>query len=158
MRSLSRETYRNRIRNRNLCHELTTAMIERYGLIAVEDLNIGNMTRSARGTLESPGRNVSQKRGLNRSILEQTWGLILQQLTYKAEWAGRELLLVDPRGTSQRCSSCGIVDADNRDGQKYKCAYCGLEIDADLNAAINILDRALGRGNLGPGITARKIA
>ena len=87
---------------------LTTDLVRRFGLIAVEDLAIRNMTRSAAGTIENPGTGVAQKRGLNRSITEQTWGLIRSQLAYKAEWAGRELVVVDPKFTSQRCSELRI--------------------------------------------------
>ena len=74
-----------------------------------------------------------------RSELEQTWGLIRQQLTYKAEWAGRELVAVDPRNTSQTCSECGMVDAGSRRGKQFSCTSCGFEGDADVNAAVNIL-------------------
>ena len=158
VRSLSRETYRNRVRNRNACHEVTSALIRRYGKIAMEDLSIDSMTRSARGTEEDPGRNVAAKSGLNRSILEQTWGMIRHQLTYKAEWAGREFAVVDPRHTSQTCSRCGLVEASNRQGRTYQCATCGLRMDADRNAAINILLRAQGRGYERPGLTARTAA
>ena len=110
-RSLAREQHRNKVRNRNECHRITTEIVRKHGLIAVEALTISNMTRSAAGTVEEPGRNVAQKRGLNRSIHEQTWGLIRNQLAYKAEWAGREYVEVDPRYTSQTCSVCGVVDA-----------------------------------------------
>ena len=101
VRSLSREAYRSRVRNRNACHEMTTALVRRYGLLALEDLQVHDMSRSARGTMEKPGRNVAAKSGLNRSILEQTWWMIRQQLTYKAAWAGRELVVVAP-GTPAR--------------------------------------------------------
>ena len=146
------------MRNRNACHEVTSALIRRFETIAIEDLAIGNMTASARGTVETPGRNVAAKSGLNRSILEQTWGMIRQQLTYKAEWAGRELVVVDPRYTSQTCSRCGVIEASSRHGEIYHCAHCGLRMDADHNAAINILLRAQGRGNDRPGLTARTAA
>ena len=134
---------RERLRNRTAVHRLTTALVREHGLIAIEDLNIRNMTASARGTVEKPGTKVSQKAGLNRVIQEQTWGIIRQQLAYKAEWAGRELLVVDPRHTSQTCSECGVVDADSRNGKTYKCAHCGMELDADVNAAVVILNRAM---------------
>ena len=70
-------------------------------------------------------------------------GMIRSQLQYKAEWAGRVIVLVDPKYTSQICSNCGIKDKTNRDGEHFHCKSCGLDIDADLNAAINILRRAL---------------
>lgn len=140
---LANQQQRERVRNRNACHEITTDLVRRFGLIAVENLAITNMTRSAAGTIENPGRNVAQKSGLNRSITEQTWGLIRQQLRYKAEWAGRELVVVDPKFTSQRCSGCGVVAAAHRKRKRYDCAGCGMSEDADVNAARNILHRAL---------------
>ena len=142
-RALKKERYRNRIKNRNECHRITSEITKRYGHIAIEDLQIKNMTRSAKGTVENPGKNVSQKRGLNRSILEQSWAILKQQLEYKAEWAGRTLTKVDPKYTSQTCSACGVIDRDNRKGEYYKCSTCGVSLDADTNAANNILARSL---------------
>ena len=140
---LANQQHRERVRNRNACHRITTDLVRRFGLIAVEDLAIRNMTRSARGTIEQPSKNAAQKSGLNRSITEQTWGLIRQQLTCKAAWAGRELVVVDPKFTSQRCSGCGIVSAVHRKRKRYECVECGMSEDADVNAARNILHRAL---------------
>ena len=134
-----------RLRNRNECHRITTDIVRNHGFIAVEDLPIGNMTRSAKGTVEEPGRNVKAKSGLNREILTQSWGVMRQQLAYKAEWAGVPMVAVDPRGTSQRCSGCGHVSADSRlrhDRKWYMCVACGVLLDADVNAARNIM--ALG--------------
>ena len=91
---------------------------------------------------------MSRKRGLNRSILEQNWGLMRQQLSYKAEWAGRDLVEVAPHYTSQTCLRCGVVDARSRKGEQYACRNCGWEFDADVNAAENIRReglKALGR-------------
>ena len=141
--ALANQQHRERIRNRNECHRITTDLVRRFGLIAVEDLAIKNMTRSAAGTLENPGTGVAQKRGLNRSISEQTWGMIRHQLTYKAGWAGREMVVVDPRFTSQRCSGCGTVSAEHRQRKRYNCAECGMTEDADINAARNVLHKAL---------------
>ena len=140
---LANHQYRERVRNRNECHRVTTELVRRFGLIALEDLPVKNMTASAKGTLENPGRNVRQKAGLNRSITEQTWGLLRSQLAYKAEWAGRELVAVDPKFTSQRCSECGVVSAEHRQRKRYDCAECGMTEDADVNAARNILHKAL---------------
>ena len=140
---LANQQHRERIRNRNECRRITTDLVRRFGLIAVEDLAIKNMTRSAAGTLENPGTGVAQKRGLNRSISEQTWGMIRHQLTYKAGWAGREMVVVDPRFTSQRCSGCGTVSAEHRQRKRYNCAECGMTEDADVNAARNVLHKAL---------------
>ena len=140
---LANQQHRERVRNRNECHRITTELVRRFGLLAIEDLQIRNMTRSALGTLENPGKNVRQKAGLNRSITEQTWGLIRNQLHYKAAWAGRQLVAVDPKFTSQRCSGCGVVAAENRKSKQYRCATCGMTEDADVNAARNILHKAL---------------
>ena len=149
--TLSRETHRNMVRNRGACHELTTALVRSYGAIAVEDLRIGNMTRSAKGSVEQPGRGVAPKRALNRRIIEQSWGLILVQLTYKAEWAGRELLRVNQAYTSRTCSACGARAPQER-YREYGCPDCGLLLDRDVNAARNILTRAFpglpGDGNV----------
>ena len=139
---------RERIRNRNECHRITTDLVRRFGLIALEDLPIKNMTASAKGTMEQPGKQVSQKAGLNRSIAEQTWGLIKQQLICKAAWAGRELVSVDPKFTSQRCSGCGAVSAGHRQLKRYNCTECGMTEDADINAARNILHKGLAGGNV----------
>ena len=140
---LANQQHRERVRNRNECHRITTDLVRRFGLIAVEDLAIRNMTASAKGTAEEPGTNVSQKRGLNRSITEQTWGMIRHQLTYKAGWAGREMVVIDPKFTSQRCSECEVVSAEHRQRKRYDCADCGMMEDADVNAARNILHSAL---------------
>lgn len=141
--SLARERYRNRVRNRNKTHRITTSIVRRHGVICLEALKIRNMTRSASGAIEEPGKRVAQKRGLNRSILEQTWGIARQQLTYKAAWAGREIVEVAPHHTSQRCSACGVVDGSQRKGERYACRSCGYEADADVNAAVNILRAGL---------------
>lgn len=142
-RILANAHYRERVRARNETHRITTEIVRRFGLVAIENLNVGAMTASAAGTTEEPGTNVSAKSGLNRSILEQSWGMMRQQLAYKAAWAGRELIAVDPAHTSQTCSRCGVVDKTNRSGKEYRCGECGLAMDADLNAARNILARAL---------------
>ena len=89
-RVLSNQQHRQRVSNRNEVHRLTTALVREHDLIVAEGLQIKNMTRSAKGTVEEPGRNVAAKSGLNRSINDQTWGMILTQLAYKAEWAGSQ--------------------------------------------------------------------
>ena len=124
---LARLNFRQKLVNRNECHHITTPLIRRYAFIAAEDLPIPNMTRPARGTVEQPGTNVRAKSGLNRSILEQTWGLILGQLEYKADWYGGRLVRVDPKRTSQTCSECGTVNADHRRAKRYDCGVCGLK-------------------------------
>ena len=144
VRALAKHRYRERIRNRNECHRITTDIVRNNQLIAVEALKIKNMTKSASGSIENPGKNVSQKRGLNRNVLEQTWGVLRTQLAYKAEWAGRKYVEVDPKYTSQTCSVCGVVSPDSRKSQSvFRCVACDNELNADLNASHNILQRAL---------------
>ena len=155
-RQLARLRHREALRNRNECHRISTEIIRNHDLIAVEDLRIGKMTRSARGTAEKPGRNVSAKSGLNRSVLEQSWGIIVSQLAYKSQWYGREFIRVDARHTSQLCSGCGGIDPESRQRKRYRCGACGLRMDADTNAAINILRRGLSATGVGmsPGLAA----
>ena len=91
------------------------------------------------------------KGGLNRSIHDAGWGQLLSFLAYKVEEAGRELIAVDPRYTSQRCSSCGHVEAANRCSQaEFRCLACGHKAQADVNAAQNILRAGRARRGLVP--------
>lgn len=130
---------RARIRDRNLCHRITTNLVRHYGYIALEKLDVKKMTKSG-------GR---RKSGLNRSIYEQSWGRIASQLVYKAESAGRKLVFVNPRFTSQLCSCCGARVKKSRKKRTHRCG-CGAVLDRDHNAAINILNKALGGGVFPP--------
>jgi transposase len=114
----------------------TTDLARRFDLIRVENLNITDMTRSARGTAQAPGRNVRQKAGLNRGILASGWGLLVRRLQDKAP--GR-VEKVSPAYTSQRCSACGHVAAESRKSQAlFACVACNFACNADVNAARNI--------------------
>ncbi|GIH48316.1 putative transposase [Microbispora rosea] len=125
-------------------HKTALALVRAYDVIAHEDLRIANMTRSASGTIEAPGRNVAQKCGLNRSILDAGWGVFLTVLAHKAESAGRELIAVEPRNTSRTCARCGHCAADNRlTRAEFRCVSCGHAAHADVNAAKNILRAGL---------------
>jgi transposase len=116
--------------------QASTDIARRFDLIRVEDLKIGNMTRSAGGTAASPGRNVGAKAGLNREILRSGWGLLVRRLEDKAH--GR-VERIKPHFTSQRCSVCGHVDANSRESQaRFACTACGYTCNADVNAARNI--------------------
>lgn len=118
----------------------TTSLVVNYDLIAVEALKTRNMTRSARGTVEVPGRNVRQKAGLNREILARRWGLFGQRLRDKCDLAGVVLVEVNPANTSRRCSACGHTTKENRESQAvFGCVACGHSANADVNAARNIL-------------------
>jgi len=133
---LARTTARDRDRRKDWYEKASTDIARRFDVIRIEDLDVRNMTRSARGTIEAPGRNVRQKAGLNRSILTQCWGQFAKRLEDKAP--GR-VEKVKPHFTSQRCSCCGHVDAKSRKSQaRFVCTSCGHSENADLNAAINI--------------------
>lgn len=119
-------------------HETTTDITRRFGVVVIERLRTKSMTKSAKGTKESPGTNVSQKRALNRAILNVGWHQIETMLTYKAN----RVIKVDPRHTSQICSACGCKDQLSRKSQAvFQCTSCGFSENADLNAAKNILSR-----------------
>ena len=125
-------------------HKTAGALVAAYEVIVHENLQITHMTRSARGTIGNPGRNVAAKSGLNRSILDAGWGVFLRVLAHKAESAGRELIAVEPRNTSRTCARCGHCAADNRLTQAaFHCTACGHSAHADVNAAINILRAGL---------------
>jgi putative transposase len=114
----------------------STDLARRFDLIRVENLNINNMARSARGTAAEPGRNVAQKAGLNRSILASCWGSLVHRLQDKAP--GR-VEKVNPAFTSQRCSACGHIAAESRKSQAlFACVACSFACNADVNAARNI--------------------
>ena len=128
---------------KTVLHQISTIISKNHAVVVLEDLKVQNMTASAKGTVEAPGRNVRQKSGLNKSILDQGWGILKQMLGYKLQWAGGMLLLVNPAYTSQTCAVCGAVDAGNRKAATFRCLHCGHEAHADVNAARNILARGL---------------
>lgn len=120
-------------------HKLSTEISENQAKVYVEELQIRNMSASARGTIEEPGRNIKAKAGLNKSILDQGWFEFRRQLDYKLCWRGGMLVEVNPRHTSQRCSCCGHIAKENRLSQAlFRCRACGYEENADINAAKNI--------------------
>ena len=121
-------------------HQVSTDISKNHALVVLEDLKVANMSRSASGTLDEPGKMVAAKSGLNRSILDQGWYSFKTMLNYKLEHLGGELLLVDPRYTSQKCSNCGHTVKENRLSQaQFACMQCGHSENADINAAKNIL-------------------
>jgi putative transposase len=148
--AIARLLARQTDRRRDWVEKNTTDVARRFYTIRVEDLNLRAMTRSARGTVECPGVNVAQKRGLNSEIHRQGWGLLVARLKDKA--LGR-LEFVPAAYTSQRCSDCGHVAPENRKSQAvFQCVACGAgPCNADVNAARNIAaGRAVpARGDLG---------
>ncbi len=121
-------------------HKTTTIISQNHAMIVIEDLQVKNMSKSASGNLNKPGRHVKAKSGLNRSILDQGWFEFRRQIEYKQVWRGGDVLAVPPQYTSQRCSCCGTVSKENRQSQaKFACIACGYQANADVNAAMNIL-------------------
>ena len=121
-------------------HKTSNIISKNHAMVVVEDLKVTNMSKSATGTIEAPGRSVKAKSGLNKSILDQGWGEFRRQLEYKEAWLGGGVLAINPRNTSRTCPACNHVSAENRKTQsKFECVKCGYAVNADLNAAINIL-------------------
>ncbi len=128
---------------KNWIHQTTKEIAEKCGTVIVEDLKVMNMTASAKGTIENPGKNVKQKTGLNRAMQDTALGGFRRNLEYKC---GR-LIEVNPAYTSQTCSECRHVDKENRKTQaRFLCVGCGFAFNADMNAAMNI--RRLGMARL----------
>lgn len=127
---------------KDFLHKTTTSISQNHALVCIEDLQVRNMTRSPKGTVEQPGKKVSQKSGLNRAILDQGWGEFRRQLGYKVTWNGGMLLAVPPHHTSQTCPCCGHVSKGSRQTQAlFLCVDCGYENHADVVGAINVLAR-----------------
>jgi putative transposase len=125
---------------RDYLHKTSTAISQNHAMVCIEDLQVRNMSRSAAGSIEAPGKNVRAKAGLNRSILDQGWFEFRRQLQYKLSWNGGELILVPPQNTSRRSPQCDHVSAQNRRTQeRFACVQCGFQDNADRVGAINIL-------------------
>jgi transposase len=160
--AIARLKARETDRRKDWVEKTSTDIARRFDVIRVEDLDIGAMTRSAKGTAEAPGRNVAQKAGLNRGIQKSGWGLLVRRLEDKAP--GR-IEKVPPAYTSQCCSACGHVARENRESQAvFRCVACHFACNADVNAARNIAaghavkarggDRNAGPSNREPQLLA----
>ena len=134
---LAKTTRRIAMRRHNWHHHVSRTLAG--GTVVVEALKTKAMTRSAKGTVEEPGRRVREKAGLNRVILDTGWTAFRQMLAYKAP----RVVAVDPAYTSQTCFACGAVHAESRDDRRFECMTCGHADHADLNAAANIRRRGL---------------
>jgi len=125
---------------RDYLHKVTTTISQNHAIACIEDLQVRNMSKSAAGTTEQPGKNVRAKSGLNKSILDQGWFEFRRQLDYKLAWNGGWLVAVPPQNTSRTCPCCDHVSADNRTSQaRFACVECGFEENADVVGAINVL-------------------
>lgn len=146
---------------KDFLHKATTEISKNHAMVAIEDLQVRNMSRSAQGTTEAPGKNVAAKSGLNKAILDQGWFEFRRQLEYKLNWSGGILVAVPAHYTSQTCPACGHVAKENRQTQaKFSCVDCGHEENADVVGALNVLARghrvaACGEDGSGSGRKTR---
>ena len=123
-------------------HKATTTISQNHAMVCIEDLQVRNMSKSAKGDTETPGKNVKAKSGLNKAILDQGWFEFRRQLEYKLAWTGGVLVAVPPHNTSRTCPCCDHISADNRKTQaKFRCVQCGHEEHADVVGAMNVLAR-----------------
>lgn len=129
---------------KNYLHQISSKISKNHAIVYVEDLQVANMSKSASraGDTEQHGKNVKQKSGLNRAILDQAWGEFRRQLDYKLLWNGGFLFTVPPQNTSRCCPICNHTGKENRVTQaNFDCLQCGFSENADLVGAINILKR-----------------
>ena len=127
---------------KNFLHQISNTISKNHATVYIEDLKVGNMSKSAKGTKENPGKNIRQKAGLNRAILDQAWYEFRRQLEYKLRWRGGQLILVAPQYTSQCCPACGHTAKENRTTQAlFACVQCGYTENADVVGAMNVLQR-----------------
>ena len=125
---------------RDYLHKTSTTISKNHAIVCIEDLKVRNMSKSAAGSVENPGKKVRAKSGLNKSILDQGWFEFRRLLEYKLAWNGGWLVAVPPRNTSRTCPSCGYVSKDSRKTQaQFECMACGFEGNADVVGAINLL-------------------
>lgn len=125
---------------RDFLHQTSHVISKNHAMIVIEDLQVKNMSKSAAGTIEQPGKNVRAKSGLNKAILDQGWGEFRRQLDYKSAWRGGHLVAVNPKNTSRTCPCCGHISEENRKTQaEFVCVACEFKENADVVGAINIL-------------------
>jgi len=135
-----------KVRNqrKDFLHKESTRLVSQYQVMVFEDIKIDNLTRKPKPKKDEQGKYVpngaAAKGGLNTSIVDAGWGMFVSLCSCKAEWAGRTLLKVSPKYTSQLCSSCGTVRKKDLSERWHSCE-CGAELDRDVNAALNILSR-----------------
>ncbi|MFQ1050584.1 RNA-guided endonuclease InsQ/TnpB family protein [Avibacterium paragallinarum] len=127
---------------KDFLHQTSSKISKNHAMIYVEDLQVSNMSKSAKGTAETPGKNVAAKSGLNQAILDQSWFEFRRQLDYKTQWQGGFLVAVPPQNTSRTCPYCGHVAKENRQTQtNFECVECGYTENADVVGALNVLGR-----------------
>ena len=142
VRALNHAYRRVTHRRTDFAHQESRKMVNRFGLIVFEQLDIQAM--------QANGNKV-----INRNIADVAWSQFVQFTAYKAASAGRAVLRINPRGTTQACSGCGAVIPKDLSVRVHDCPHCGLQIDRDLNAALNILARGLASIGADSSVTRR---
>jgi putative transposase len=141
-----------KIRNqrRDFHHKQSRILVDTFEIMVFEDLSMHHMVKRPKVKTDENGKylrnGAAAKAGLNKSILDAGWGSFIELVKHKAEWAGVTVMQVDPKKTSQMCSACGKEgEHKDRSRRTHVCEHCGVVLDRDHNAAINIFDRGLGR-------------
>lgn len=142
VKRLARAKEREANARRDYAHKIARKIVDSADCIALEMLRIRNMTRSAKGSAQIPGRNVAAKAALNRVILDAGFGLLQRMIVQKAEGAGVTVAVVDARFSSQTCAKCGHCERGNRRRRRFACCACGFSTHADVAAALEIRRRA----------------
>jgi putative transposase len=129
----------------DFCHKTSRSIVDgKEKVFIFEDLKTKNMTKSAKGSIDNPGRNVKQKSGLNKVILDKSWHQLETFTKYKSKRAGKAFFKVSAKHTSQECAACSHIHPDNRTTQsEFRCGSCGHTDNADRNAALVIKKRAI---------------
>jgi len=166
VRELARVHRKVRNQRRDFTHKASRKVVNRFQIIALEDLHTANLVRKPKTKQDSETgeylpNGASAKAGLNKSILDAGWAMFTGMLNVKAAWAARLVTQVNPAFTSQVCSGCGTVRKKDLSERWHSCE-CGTELDRDMNAAVNILSKAykdLGgprptSGTLSPAVEA----
>jgi putative transposase len=139
-RKLARQHKKIADRRKDFLQKASTDISKSHAIVVVEALKVKNMSASAAGTVEVPGKNVKAKSGLNKSIRDQGWHTFKVMLKNKLMMKGGQLIEVPPQYTSQKCPQCGYTAKENRLTQaEFKCKSCGYENNADLVGALNVL-------------------
>lgn len=138
---LARAHEREANSRRDYAHKIARRIVNAADVVAIEALNLRGMTRSAKGSIEWPGRNVVVKAALNRRMLDASFGLLERMISEKAEESARMIVRVDARFSSQTCARCGACERESRRRRRFRCVACGFAVHADVNAALEIRRR-----------------
>lgn len=149
---LLKASHRENVRNKAAIHQITTAIANAHDAIFIEDFDIPEMVRSAKGTAEHPGTQVKQKTKMNKAIAEQNWGMIAEQLAYKVTERGGAFARIESDFISQTCPFCDSTD-HTQTGRIFTCNSCSFKGDIDIVAAWHILSRGMNQRGISPPST-----